>query len=313
MAKAFYALVLLGLITGCILGFFGAAHPALDTIAHFRWHLGLGLLAWAILGAVFRVSRLPVIALFFAGLAIWLSNAGNRYTLDKDLGRFEGLESHTMLTFNLRYNNRQKPAVMKQLSEVNADILALTETSREWAPVLETLRSSYPHMFHCPEWSAIGGSMIWSKFPLRNDNEYCHAYAALGLSEVQIGGRWIPVGITHLRWPWPASGPEQIEALRPRLAALGPDAIISGDFNATTWSYAIRQFAGHANMRVTTGFGGTWMYAKLPNWLAPFFGLPIDNVMAKGDVVVTDVSALPAHGSDHLPLLIRFVLKPATQ
>ncbi len=309
MWKIVYGLISLGLILSVILGFLGFMHPAFDTFSHFRWHLGLALLAFALIGAMLKIQRAPIIVLFFAGIAIWMSNAGNRNTLDSVPVLAESQTTYSMLTFNLRFDNQQQEEVMTFFEEADADILALTEISRHWEPVLARLETSYPHRFHCPEWSKIGGSMIWSKFPLRSDNDYCHSYAALGVTEIQLQERWIPIGIVHLRWPWPASGPEQVEELAPFLKGIADTGIISGDFNATTWSWSMQQFANYAGMEIITGFGGTWIYKYLPMSLAPFFGLPIDNVLAKGDVIVTKVETQKSVGSDHLPMLIEFALK----
>lgn len=308
MVKIVYGLISLGLIFATVFGFLGFVHPAFDTFAHFRWHFGLALLAFAILGAVLKIQRAPIIVLFFSGIAIWMSNAGNRHTLDSVPIIAEGQQSYSMLTFNLRFDNEEHDAVIKHILDFDADILSLTETSRQWMPALEPLKEQYPHQFHCPEWSLIGGSMIWSKFPMRHDDDYCHAYAALGVTEIQLNNHWIPIGIVHLRWPWPASGPKQIEALGPYLSTIGETGIISGDFNATTWSWAMVKFSNYAGMKITAGFGGTWMHNILPVALAPSFGLPIDNVMAKGDIVVSSVKAQSAPGSDHLSLLIEFAL-----
>ena len=56
--------------------------------------------------------------------------------------------------------------------------------------------------------------------------------------------------------------------------------------------------------------GPTWLYRALPELLR-FAGLPIDQVFAKGDVVVHSVGTLEAVGSDHLPVLVEFSLKAA--
>jgi len=66
-------------------------------------------------------------------------------------------------------------------------------------------------------------------------------------------------------------------------------------------------------MEVARGFGGTWIYERLPTSLAPFFGLPIDNVMTKGAVRLSGVKSLPPMGSDHLPLLVEFRIVADTQ
>ncbi|MGB7287072.1 MAG: endonuclease/exonuclease/phosphatase family protein [Salaquimonas sp.] len=311
MNKFAYGMISLGIIIAVIFGFLGFLHPAFDTFSHFRWHFGLTLLALTIFGAIAKVRRVPVIVLLFAGLAIWASNAGNRNTLDTAPIQIANAKTYRMLTFNIQFNNPEPDSALELIKKTEADILSLTETSRYWEPKLQGLIKKYPYQFHCPEWSKIGGSMIWSKFPLRAKNDYCHTYAALGMTEIQLEGKWLPIGIVHLRWPWPASGPKQIEALKPFLSSIGENGIISGDFNAATWSHAVNKFARFAGMEVATGFGGTWMLNLFPINLASMFGLPIDNVMAKGDVIVKKVETLDAAGSDHLPLLIEFAVKPS--
>ena len=44
-----------------------------------------------------------------------------------------------------------------------------------------------------------------------------------------------------------------------------------------------------------------------------FAGLPIDQVFAKGDVVVISATTLEAVGSDHLPVLVEFSLLGGTE
>jgi endonuclease/exonuclease/phosphatase (EEP) superfamily protein YafD len=55
--------------------------------------------------------------------------------------------------------------------------------------------------------------------------------------------------------------------------------------------------------------GATWLHKQFPEALFPL-GLPIDNVFAKGDVLVQSVQALGPEGSDHLPLLVTFSIEP---
>lgn len=310
MLRLLFALVALGGVAGLVLGFPGALHPAFDTIAHFRWHFALLLLALAIIGLMMKIRRAPFILLLFAMLGVWQSDAGNRLAaVNQSVASTAGDTTPLrLLHYNLRFDNPQMDSVLAMFARIDADILSLNETSRNWMPKLETLSASYPYRFHCPEWNAIGGTMLLSKLPLNSSNDYCHAYAALGMSTVEIDGEDFEIGTVHMRWPWPASGPEQLVALEPRLATIGKDAIIVGDFNATTWSYAVSRFASLSGMTVQRGFGGTWMYKYLPSALAPFFGLPIDNVMTKGRLQITSVQSLPSIGSDHLPLLVEFVV-----
>ena len=318
MTRIVYGLVALGLILGTCLGFLGAVHPVFDTIAHFRWHFALVMIVLALAGVAMRVARVPIILIFFAAIGIWQSGAGNRIEIPAgleaavDQGMLErktGGQNVTLLQYNLRFDNTRKDEVLAMILKSDADLLTLNETSRQWMPKLEVLNAKYPHRFHCPEWQAIGGTMLFSKFPLRDDNNYCHAYAALAVTEAYINNQWIEVGVVHMRWPWPASGPEQLVALEPRLRSMGDNAIIAGDFNATSWSHAVGRFASLSGMTVARGFGGTWIYKWFPTSLAPFFGLPIDHVLSKGRSRVSRVKSLPSIGSDHLPLLAEILVQ----
>jgi len=306
MLRLLYAFLAIVGIIGLSSGFFGALHPAFDTLADFRWHLALLLLAMAISGLLLGIRRAPFILMLFALLGVWQSGAGNRIGGEAVPAQAARATAYKLLHFNLRFDNQRKDDVLAMISDVSPDIVSVNENSRPWAVKLETLKPIYPYSFQCPEWNRIGGTMIRSRHPLRADRNYCHAYAALGMSEVLMGEKWIEIGVVHLRWPWPASGPDQLAALEPHLGSIGPDAIIAGDFNATTWSHAVQRFAERSGMTVATGFGGTWIYKLLPSMLAPGFGLPIDNAMAKGSVVIQNISTLSAVGSDHLPLLIEF-------
>ncbi len=306
MVRLIFALLAVLLLAGMAVGFLGALHPAFDTLAHFRWHLALALLAMTLIGLALKIRQAPFILMIFALIGVWQSGAGNR------IGNASALASDTtatnefsLLQFNLRFDNSRKDDVIAMLRRYNPDLLVLNETSKDWNLKLEELFDTWPNRFHCPEWREIGGSMIFSKFPLRQDRDFCHAYAAIGLTEVLVHGKWIELGTVHLRWPWPASGPRQLREIKPRLREVGPDALVAGDFNATVWSNAVQDFARNSQMTVARGFGGTWMHEWLPTSLAPFLGFPIDNLMTKGKVRLLTLETLPDTGSDHLPLLAR--------
>jgi endonuclease/exonuclease/phosphatase (EEP) superfamily protein YafD len=56
--------------------------------------------------------------------------------------------------------------------------------------------------------------------------------------------------------------------------------------------------------------GPTWIARTLPDALRRTVGLPIDHVMAKRGIVLHDVRRLGDVGSDHLPVLAEFSLRP---
>lgn len=316
LTRILFLLASLGLIAGLVSGFFGFVHPAFDTAAHFRWHFALGLLLLTAAGLLLRIERAPLILLVFAALGIWQSGANNRI---EPASAGPGLAGNAagmpfrLLQFNLRFDNPGRQEVIDLILDTDAEVVMLNETSRLWQDALNQLNAHYPQRFHCAEWGAIGGSMIFSKFPMRSGKDYCGPYGAMGFSEFMIGEEWVELGIVHLRWPWPASGPRQIDEIRPRLESLGKNAIVAGDFNAATWSHSVARIAAYGGLKIQRGFGGTWMYKWFPGFLAPLFGLPIDNILFKGRFTVDRTQTLPAIGSDHLPLLSHVRLKGVKQ
>ena len=289
----------IGLIAALVLGFLGYIHPAFDTIANFRAHLSIALLVLCLIWIFNRGRLLVLMSATVALIGVYFST-GFLPVISSNSGKY------SLLNLNLYFANKTPQKVFELVKRYNPDILAFTEYSQNWQQRLKSLESQYPHTYHCAEWSAIGGSVIYSRWPMSQDKEFCSYYAPLGLKEILIEGKAITIGVVHLRWPWPASGPRQVDHLKPVLKNLAPNALVVGDFNATTWTWLVRRFASYGNLKIITTIGPTWMYRLLPISLAKYIGLPIDNVMVKGNIIVDSARTLGAVGSDHLPILVEF-------
>ena len=59
-------------------------------------------------------------------------------------------------------------------------------------------------------------------------------------------------------------------------------------------------------MEIVPGIGSTWMFRADRMSSLVWAGLPIDNVLKKGDVKILSATTLSGIGSDHLPVLVRF-------
>jgi len=56
--------------------------------------------------------------------------------------------------------------------------------------------------------------------------------------------------------------------------------------------------------------GPTWIHRTLPDVLRRYAGLPIDQVFSKGGLTILSSQRLEDTGSDHLPVLVEFTLRP---
>ena len=306
MIRILFSIIIAASIAAIAAGFLGVVHPAFDTLAHFRLHLSTGLLVLGLLVGWMAARRTALLAIVAAIGGIASCWQGLPYFGEPTVPPGK---ARSALHFNLRYNNKQPELFFSLVERTRPDILLLNEFSQAWEARLPALDADYPNRYHCPEWSAVGGVVIYSKFPIDAEPRHCHFYAALGLVRMRIDGVAVEIGSVHLRWPWPASGPRQVETLKPVLGRLGANVLIAGDFNATTWSHLISRFADFGNLNVAGGIGPTWIYQTVPPSLAAWTGFSIDNVMSKGAVRIKSARTMPPAGSDHLPVLVEFVIE----
>ncbi len=302
MFRTLLTLASLGTSAALFAGFLGLYHPAFDTLAHFRFHLAVTLVVLGLLSLLLGMRRPGWSSLGIAAIA--LMTVWQILPLPKSM-KLTGT-TYKMLQANLRFDNPSPELFLELVNREQPEILNVQEVSQSWMPRLKGLEAQYPHVFHCPEWSSIGGVMLLSKLPLLGDGRNCHDYASLGSAIAVFGDIQVTLGSVHLRWPWPASGPRQIDALRDPLSKIGANALVGGDFNATVWSHAIQRFAEYGAMTTISGIGPSWMWDKLPAAIASCCGLPIDNVLVKGAVRIISARTLAPIGSDHLPIVVEF-------
>lgn len=303
---------MIGAVAAILLGFLGFVHPAFDTIANFRWHFGVGSFALALIWYIFhgRVSSALIMVIAVVGIFSCYSIKNQLYIkpLEVQLITTPDTTQYSLLHLNLYYANPTPQKVFDLIKRTKPDIMAFNELSDKWKQRLNVLDRDYPYSYHCPEWTVIGGSVIYSKLPMTSDIGKCHNYAALALKDIVIEGKIVTIGSVHLRWPWPASGPRQVDELKPVLSKLGPKVLIAGDFNSTSWSWLVRRFASYGNLKIVKYSGASWMYRAFPASLAKMFGLSLDNAMVKGAITIISTRTLEPVGSDHLPLITRFTI-----
>ena len=193
---------------------------------------------------------------------------------------------YSLLHANLRFDNDDPKGFLRLAGEIGADVMTLNEVSKRWLPALETLKAAYPHQLVCTADSAIGGVAILSKRPFVDNAENgCSNGGALALQHVDFGGREAVVGSAHLFWPWPHGQPGRSAQCASGCAAngkAGMPMIFAGDLNAVRWSHSAKRIASFLGARRVPVAGGTWLHHTAPADYISWFGLPIDNVMARG-------------------------------
>lgn len=296
-------------------GFFGRLHPALDSFAHFRVHLAVLLILFALLSLTGTFWRQGLAAIAF-GVAAITTVTGSSFLpgLGPVQAAFQPKDDagpvYRLLHMNLRFDNPEPGRVLSLIGRLRPDVITLNEVSAIWAEKLDLISSAYPYRIVCTMENRAGGVAILSLRPFAEDNAAtCIDGGTFAVATVDLGGRFLEIGALHLHWPWPFNQSRQIAGLAEPLGAMAETALLAGDLNATPWSAAAARIVEAGAMTPVGPVGPTWLYRLLPESLR-FAGLPIDQVFAKGDVVVHSAHTLEAAGSDHLPVLVEFSLRP---
>jgi endonuclease/exonuclease/phosphatase (EEP) superfamily protein YafD len=298
-----------------VLGFFGVVHPAFDSLSHFRIHLAAAVTLAGVLLLFFPGWRLNGAVALALGIAATVATLGLPFSGLRAQASAGAIDAprYRLLQMNLRFDNPQPEAVLSLIGEMRPDVITLNEVSAMWREKLALLEAAYPYRIVCPPPAYIGGSAILSRRPFTSAGARCEDRGSLAVATVDFGGEAVDIAALHLGWPWPFEQPRQVRKLAAAFAGIGDRAILAGDFNATAWSQTVRRVAEAGNFDLVQRVGPTWLDRRLPSWLRPHIGLPIDHVLVKGGVLADAPRRLAAVGSDHLPVLMEFTVLPEEQ
>jgi len=290
-----------------VFGFFGRVHPAFDAFSHFRLHFAalLFLCSVALFALQYRLHALAGLLLTAGCVAVTVPHLFSSQNTPAPTDQ----PVYKLLQLNAYYGNNDPKAVLSLIAREHPDIVTLEEVNDEWRSELLLIGKAYPYKIDCQENSS--STVVLSRRPMdKGRNAYCSENAGVALVQVDLNGRLIDVMALHIPWPWPFDQAEAVQMHAPLLQMLGSTAIAAGDFNAVPWSATVREMAALGGFTRIERFGPTWIGHKgLPASLK-FLGLPIDQVMTKGRIVVHSARTLEPVGSDHLPVLVEFSLAP---
>lgn len=219
-----------------------------------------------------------------------------------------------IVQFNVWDQNTAPQRTVDWIIAENPDIVIIEEAGSERAPILAGLRAAFP--FASCDRGKRCGTVIFSRFAmlarggsLMDRTQASTAWATLAGPQ----GAFTVIG-AHQSWPLPVGAQRmQSENLARMIARLDTKTtIVTGDFNSTPWSFAMR--------RQDKAFGLRRWTRALPSWPAGQFSrvlsapaplLPIDHVYAGADWRAVQVRRGPVLGSDHRPVVVQLRLARA--
>lgn len=295
-----------------VLGFFAHIHPAFDAMAHLRAHLAV-LMAAIALGLLFAKQRLHgVVGLILALGAFATTLPTSTFKGAGSPGARPGDRAvYRLLQLNLRHDHPDPGRVLSLIARERPDVLTLNEVSAPWRARLDAIASAYPYNLVCGRRDPAGGVAILSRRPLSETaGDGCAADGRHAAATVNFGGRAVQVQAVHLERPWPFGQARHLETILPLMARREDASIVGIDLNATPWSAAYARLAATTGLSPAPRAGPTWLHHALPPALRPWIGFPIDHVFSGPDLTVHAARALEDAGSDHLPVLAEFSVRP---
>lgn len=306
MGRALGALLASGaLVAACL----AVAATRLDVLAHFAPIWLAGGMAIALTAAVLRRAPLRRFSLVCAAVAVL---AGGFLMAPELLRPPEPLVAPgaageiKLIQFNAYKNNADIGRVADWLIAQNPDIVTLQEARHDLRDLLVRRTG----------WKVAGAKehvMIFSREPrLRMTRPSIKGSRLTYMNATYLGPTGpFEVVTTHFDWPTARSFARQHQSLARLTAALPRERmILTGDFNTTPWSQALRRTDAALGLRRVDHALFSWP-ARVAGraWPAPV--LPIDHVYVGPQWRVVTIDRGPYLGSDHYPLIV--VLTPSEQ
>jgi len=283
---------------------------ATDLPSHFVLQYFIG--SFFALGLVI-IARSPRYLLAAAGLCIVL-NLVQLWPLIPRTAEAASGPSLKILQVNTLFLNEDPAALQKLIESEDPDLIFAAEVNSPFASMFRGLKNYQVQALY-PEDETPRGMVLLSKTGSATvKREFLDDKRIPALEwALDFGGRhWRFLSI-HPFTPINniAERDAEFAAIAKKYADDKSDVlVILGDFNATFYCPALKQLTealGLHNAREGRGMRGTFP----ANFKLPFLRIPIDNLLYRGDAVVTDYRLGPDIGSDHLPSLITLSLPEA--
>lgn len=290
-----------------LMSFLGSLHPMLDSVAHFRRHMAVVLII-ATIPLFFTSFKRFGLAIIAFSLFCVLSTY---QTQDLKPTSTSGNQHFKLIQTNLRYDNPNTQKLIDLLNSEKPDFVTYQEASSHWQRALsEFAQTNNYYTYKCEraQISMIGATGFLSRYPFISTmpKEVCPHDAGIATAMVNIGAKTpLKLSSIHLFWPWPYRQNSQINTLP---LTKEPLQLIGGDFNATSWSYAVKHIEEKTATHHVNGIASSWLSYSFPDWTRPILGLPIDQILLSDDFKLHKVEQLPSIGSDHLPMKVEFSL-----
>lgn len=319
----------------------GFASPFLDFLNNLQPIIFGGTILCLVLGPFFvRLPRLRALSTAMAATAFLASAI---IVVPEFAARFaprvpvptDEQPVYKILTHNVFGRNHDAARTVAAIMREDPDILTFQEYfyyQREG--MHDRLKDQYPFHFICRGGKraniAIYAKMAFEAVPsgacAPGDADRTSRIAAQFTGEDGVS---FSIMTTHLDWPLQVSKlddgadmaegiylstsrqQDQFEDTAEALTSVPGPLMLTGDFNSTSWSYTLKNFAGRAGLKRETRtlltYPARW---SIRGWRDVWPVLPLDHMMTRGGIEVHEIYTGDAAGSDHKSVIALFSITP---
>lgn len=286
-------------LAGTWLGSLGSLHWLLDLFSHFRLQyiiLCTLVLVWALWRRKRSLGLVAVASLFANAWPVFQAH----HTGESGEGNLK------LMTFNVFCGNPQPARVIEHVLNADADIVCLLETDSNWDKHLQPLRNKYPHHAEQLEYGAFGMA-CFTRLPVRKltTRYFAHEGFPSLVMELERDGKPLTVIATHPPPPMTLQTAtiwqRQFIEIAKFVSTIPHDLILAGDLNATPWCHGTRLLLKASGLQFRSA-DPVWQ----PTWgLETILMIPIDHVLVKGGLSITQRTIGHEVGSDHRSVIVQ--------
>lgn len=285
-----------------LLAFCGEYHWIFDLAAHFRWYYWMISVAWAIVlwkqVRSWSMSCLCLVCICNGCLVLPYFVPQSQPTIPAD--------SHAIsfISLNVFTGNPNKARVISYLRQRHSDVVLVMEVNEAWEQALQQLDDLYPYRLIHPRPDNFGIGIL-SQRPWIDAKLIKSSKSQLPsiVARIRHAGREFQFIGTH---PLPPLGShathlrnDQLREIAENVSNSSLPSVVAGDFNASPWSFACRDFLHRSRLKDTLpgrGLQGSW------NARSSIFRIPIDHFYVPQSAAVIRRALGPDVGSDHFPV-----------
>ncbi len=315
----------------------GFIHPSLDVFNHLQPIIFVATFICLLVSPLFlRTDKWQALAITIAATG-FLSSAiifvpeivlGLQ---DKSNPIEENQQAYKLLTHNIFGKNYDMQRLANSINYQNPDIITLQEYFPYQRERLHPLLiKNYPYFSICTGGKraniAIYAKMAFERLPASvcaDDQE--QRTSQIFAKFMREDEKEFVVLTTHLDWPMQVSKlddgenllegiclafarkQEQYKKLAKAIKDISEPLILAADFNSTSWSYALRNFAVNNKLKLLTrGFLTYPNRFYIFGWRSTIPIIPLDHIMVTDNIIIHDVTKGEPAGSDHNSVIISF-------